>query len=100
MNKSELIDAIAKAAEITKSKAQIALDCFVSCIKTSLKKGSAVTLVGFGTFDVRDKSARMGRNPQTGQPIKIAARKVAVFKPGKNLKDEINASKGGKTEKK
>lgn len=90
MNKGELVDAIAKEAEISKSEAQAALDSFVENVKKSLKKGQKVTLVGFGTFSTSKRAARTGRNPQTGKPIKIPAKKVAKFTAGKALKDAIN----------
>lgn len=90
MNKGELVDAIAKEAEISKSEAQAALDSFVENVKKSLKKNQKVTLVGFGTFSTSKRAARTGRNPQTGNPIKIPAKKVAKFTAGKALKDAIN----------
>jgi DNA-binding protein HU-beta len=89
MNKAELVEAIAKDAKITKSQSQNALDSFVKNVQKSLKKGDKVTLVGFGTFSTSKRSARTGRNPQTGKPIKIPARKVARFAPGKALKDSV-----------
>jgi DNA-binding protein HU-beta len=85
MNKSELIDAIAKESKFTKVDAGKALDATVSAITKSLKKGEGVILVGFGSFTVAKRAARNGRNPQTGKPIKIAAKKVAKFKAGVNL---------------
>ncbi len=90
MNKSDLIDHIAKQADISKAAAGRALDAMVGGIRASLKKGSSVTLVGFGTFTLGKRAARVGRNPRTNQPIKIKAAKVAKFKPGKGLKDAIN----------
>ena len=90
MNKGELIDAIAKDAGITKAQAQAALDSVVNNVTSALKGGQKVTLVGFGTFGVSERSAREGRNPQTGKPIKIPAKNVAKFTPGKALKDAIN----------
>lgn len=90
MNKSELIDAVADAAELTKADAGRALDAVLDVIKKSLKKGNSVTLVGFGTFEVRKRGARTGRNPQTGETIKIKASKVPAFKAGKALKDAVN----------
>ncbi|MCS3902997.1 DNA-binding protein HU-beta [Methylohalomonas lacus] len=90
MNKSELIDAVAEAADISKASAARALDGALDAITDSLKKGDSVTLVGFGTFSVRERAARTGRNPQTGAEIKIKASKVPGFKPGKALKDAIN----------
>ena len=90
MNKSELIDAIAASADIPKAAAGRALDATVDAITNALKKGDQVVLVGFGTFAVKERAARTGRNPQTGQPIEIAAAKVPGFKPGKALKDAVN----------
>jgi DNA-binding protein HU-beta len=90
VNKSDLIDHIAKQADISKAAAGRALDAMVGGIRASLKKGSSVTLVGFGTFTLGKRAARVGRNPRTNQPIKIKAAKVAKFKPGKGLKDAIN----------
>lgn len=90
MNKADLIDKIAKDAKISKAAAGTAVDSFLTNIERSLKKGQNVTLVGFGTFSVTKRKARTGRNPQTGQSIKIKARKVPKFKPGKQLRDTIN----------
>ena len=90
MNKGELVESIAKDAKITKAEAQAALDSVVGAVTKALKKGQKVTLVGFGTFSTSKRSAREGRNPQTGKPIKIPAKKVAKFTPGKALKDAIN----------
>ncbi|NVK36686.1 MAG: HU family DNA-binding protein [Gammaproteobacteria bacterium] len=90
MNKSELIDAIAASADIPKAAAGRALDATVDAITNALKDGDQVVLVGFGTFAVKERAARTGRNPQTGQPIQIAAAKVPGFKPGKALKDAVN----------
>ncbi|HQV42390.1 MAG: HU family DNA-binding protein [Moraxellaceae bacterium] len=90
MNKSELIDAIAASADITKADAGRALDATVEAITNALKSGDQVTLVGFGTFQVKDRAARTGRNPRTGDEIKIAASKVPGFKAGKGLKDAVN----------
>lgn len=90
MNKAELIDAIAEAADISKASAARALDGALDSITQSLKKGDTVTLVGFGTFSVRERAARAGRNPQTGETINIKASKIPGFKPGKALKDAIN----------
>ncbi len=89
MNKMELIDAVAKGAAISKGDASKAVDAFTTSIQKSLKKGDKVTLVGFGTFGVVRKAARTGRNPKTGKPIKIAAKKVAKFKAGKALADAV-----------
>lgn len=90
MNKSELIDAIAASADIPKAAAGRALDAMVDSVGEALKKGDQVVLVGFGTFSVKDRAARTGRNPQTGQPIQIAAAKIPSFKAGKALKDSLN----------
>ncbi|HET19764.1 MAG TPA: HU family DNA-binding protein [Chromatiales bacterium] len=90
MNKSELIDAVAQSADISKAAAARAVDGFVAAVADALKKGDQVTLVGFGTFLVREREARTGRNPQTGAEIKIAASKLPSFKAGKGLKDAVN----------
>lgn len=90
MNKSELIDHIAKQADISKAAAGRALDATLGAVKTSLKKGGMVTLVGFGTFYVGKRAARSGRNPRTGAALKIKAAKVPKFRAGKGLKDAIN----------
>lgn len=88
MNKGDLIEEVAKAT-CSKKEAADAVDAVLAAITKSLKKGDAVTLVGFGTFDVKKRKARKGRNPQTGKEIKIAAKKVPVFKAGKGLKDAV-----------
>ena len=90
MNKSELIDQIAKSADISKAAAGRALDATVGAIRSSLKKGGMVTLVGFGTFYVGKRAARSGRNPRTGATIKIKAARVPKFRAGKALKDAVN----------
>lgn len=90
MNKTELIDRIAEAADISKASASRALDAALEAITESLKAADPVSLVGFGTFVVRERAARTGRNPQTGAPIDIAAAKIPAFKPGKALKDALN----------
>ena len=90
MNKTELIDRIAESADISKASAGRALDATIEAITSSLKQADPVALVGFGTFTVRDRAARVGRNPQTGAPIQIAAAKVPAFKPGKALKEALN----------
>ena len=90
MNKAELIEAIAAAADIPKAAAGRALDAMVDSVADSLKKGDQVVLVGFGTFSVKERAARTGRNPQTGEPIQIAAAKIPSFKAGKALKDAVN----------
>jgi len=89
VNKQELIEAIAKQADLSKAEAGRAVDAAVKVIKTSLRKGANVTLVGFGTFHVSKRAARMGRNPRTGAEIKIRAAKIPKFKPGKALKDSL-----------
>ena len=90
MNKTELIDAVAEAADLTKAESSRAVDAVVAAVTKALKGGDAVTLVGFGTFQVRDRAARTGRNPKTGDTIKIAASKNPSFKAGKALKDAVN----------
>lgn len=90
MNKSEMIEAIATSADISKAAAGRALDGAMEAIKKSLKKGDMVTLVGFGTFYADKRAARGGRNPRTGEAIKIKAAKVPKFRPGKALKDALN----------
>lgn len=90
MNKSDLVDAIAKSADISKAAAGRALDATVESIKKALKKGDTVSLVGFGTFKVGKRAARTGRNPRTGETIKIKAAKVPKFTAGKGLKDAVN----------
>ena len=90
MNKSQLIDKIAAGADISKAAAGRALDSMIDAVTDALKKDDQVALVGFGTFSVRERSARTGRNPQTGQPIEISAAKIPSFKAGKALKDAVN----------
>jgi DNA-binding protein HU-beta len=90
MNKAELIDAVAAATDDTKAGATRAVDAVLDTITGALKSGDQVTLVGFGTFLVRDRAARTGRNPQTGATIQIAASKAPSFKAGKALKDAVN----------
>ncbi|MEZ5524331.1 MAG: HU family DNA-binding protein [Pseudomonadales bacterium] len=90
MNKSELIDAIATAADISKASAGRALDAAVDAVTNELKQGGQVSLVGFGTFSVKERAARTGRNPQTGATIQIKAAKIPSFKAGKALKDACN----------
>lgn len=91
MNKSELIDAIAASADLPKAAAGRALDSVVDSITDALKKGDQVSLVGFGTFSVKPRAARTGRNPQTGATIQISASNVPGFKAGKALKDAVNS---------
>lgn len=88
MNKAELIEAVAKVT-CTKAEAGNAVNAVLDTISKALKKGDSVTLVGFGTFSVKKRKARIGRNPQTGKEIKIAAKKVPAFKPGKELKETV-----------
>jgi DNA-binding protein HU-beta len=90
VNKTELIDHIAKTADISKAAATRALDATIGAVRTTLKKNGTVTLVGFGTFSVGKRAARTGRNPRTGEEIKIKSAKVPKFKPGKALKDAVN----------
>jgi len=90
MNKSELIDAMADASELTKADAGRALDGFLSAVTEALSNGDPVALVGFGTFAVKDRAERKGRNPQTGAEITIKAAKIPSFKAGKSLKDAVN----------
>ncbi len=90
MNKSEFIDAVADSAELSKADAGRAVDAMVNAITRALKKGDTVTLVGFGTFAARKRAARTGRNPRTGEEIKIKASMNPAFKAGKALKDAVN----------
>jgi DNA-binding protein HU-beta len=90
VNKTELIEHIAKHADISKAAATRALESTIGAVKTTLKKGGSVSLVGFGTFAVGKRAARTGRNPRTGAAIKIKAAKVPKFRPGKALKDALN----------
>ncbi len=89
MNKGDLVGKIAKDAGLTKRQAESAFDSLITGVASALKKGQKVTFVGFGTFSVSKRKARTGRNPQTGAPIKIAARKVPKFTPGKELKSAV-----------
>ena len=90
MNKAQLIDSIADEANLTKADAKKALDAFIKTTSQALKKGERVALVGFGSFSVAERSARTGRNPQTGKPITIQAKKVVKFKAGSDLADAVN----------
>ena len=90
MNKTELVEAMAEAADISKANAGRALDGMVEAITNALKDGDTVSLIGFGTFLVRDRAARTGRNPKTGEAIQIDASKSPAFKAGKALKDAVN----------
>ncbi|MDQ0416709.1 MULTISPECIES: HU family DNA-binding protein [Thermoactinomycetaceae] len=91
MNKTELINKVAEVAQLTKKDAGLAVDATLNAITEALATGEKVQLIGFGNFEVRDRAARKGRNPQTGEEIEIPATKVPAFKPGKQLKDEVNA---------
>ncbi|MCX8080711.1 MAG: HU family DNA-binding protein [Bacteroidia bacterium] len=93
MNKAELIDAIAASAKLTKADAGRALDATIDAISKALKKGDRIGLVGFGSFSVSKRSARTGRNPQTGKEIKIPAKKVVKFKAGAELANAVNKGK-------
>lgn len=90
MNKSELIDAIAAQSGLKKTESAAALDAFIDAVAAALKQGDQVTLVGFGTFLVREREARTGRNPRSGATIEIAASRLPSFKAGKGLKDAVN----------
>lgn len=89
MNKSELVSSVAQEADITKKDAEKAVNAVFASIEKALAKGDKVQLVGFGTFEVRERAARKGRNPQTGAEIEIAAAKIPAFKAGKALKDAV-----------
>lgn len=89
MNKSELVNRVAEITELSKKDAAKAVDAVFDTIAEALQNGEKVQLVGFGNFEVRERSARKGRNPQTGEPIEIAASKTPAFKPGKSLKELI-----------
>jgi DNA-binding protein HU-beta len=89
LNKQELVASVAEKAEMTKKDAEKAVNALVDSIKEALNKGDKVSLVGFGTFEVRDRAARSGRNPQSGEAIKIPAGKVPAFRPGKELKESV-----------
>ena len=90
MNRTELIDHVAESADLSKADAARAVDAVISSVTKALKKGDSVTVVGFGTFQVRERAARTGRNPKTGDTINIAASKNPAFKAGKALKDAVN----------
>ncbi len=89
MNKTDLVNAVAEAGEFTKKDSAVAVDAVFAAISNALKSGDKVQLIGFGTFEVRQRAARTGINPKTKEPIQIAASKVPAFKPGKALKDEV-----------
>lgn len=93
MNKGELIESIAKSCDLPKVKAENVVNSVVDTISTTLTKGGEVAIIGFGTFKVAKRAARMAKNPQTGAPVKVAARKVPKFTPGKGLKDSVNGSR-------
>ena len=93
MNKQDLVSKVAETADISKQKAATAVDAVIEAIKGSLKTGEDVRLVGFGTFSVSDRAATTGRNPRTGEPIKIPASKQPKFKAGKELKEAVNGKK-------
>ena len=90
MNKSELVDSIAQSAGLTKEQAAKAVNAFTESVQGALQRGDDVVLVGFGTLSVKERAARMGRNPKTGEAIQIAASKVPSFKAGKVLKESVN----------
>ncbi len=90
MNKTELIDSVAESADLSKADAGRAVDAVIASVTKALKKGDSVTVVGFGTFQVRERAARTGRNPKTGDTIQINASKNPAFKAGKALKDAVN----------
>lgn len=90
MNKSQLVEKISESADISKAAATKALDAFIETVGEALKTGDSVALVGFGTFVIRERASRSGRNPQTGETIEIAASKQPAFKAGKALKDAVN----------
>ena len=90
MNKTELVAAMAEKAGLSKKDAEAALKAFTETVAEELKKGEKIALVGFGTFEVSERAAREGRNPQSGEPMKIAASKAPKFKAGKALKDAVN----------
>lgn len=90
MTKGEIVKTISKDANISKTAANLSVNCFIDCITKSLKKKQPVTLVGFGTFSITNRKARKGRNPATGEEIKIKAQKVPKFKAGKGLKESVN----------
>ena len=89
MNKAELITSIAKKAEVTKKDAEKMLKAYIESVQEALEKEDKVQLIGFGTFQVKERAARVGRNPQTKEPINIPASKIPVFKPGKEFKESI-----------
>jgi len=90
MNKTELVEAVADAADLSKASATRAVEAVLNSVTSALQEGEQVSLVGFGTFSVKDRAARVGRNPQTGAEIQIKAAKIPAFKAGKALKDAVN----------
>lgn len=90
MNKTELIAAVAEKTNLSKKDSELALNAVIETISEELTKGEKVVLVGFGTFEVRERAARIGRNPATGEEMPIPASKAPAFKPGKSLKDQVN----------
>jgi DNA-binding protein HU-beta len=90
VNKADLVEHIAGAADISRSAAERAVDAMIAAVKTSLKKGADVTLAGFGTFYVADRGPRTGRNPRTGEALRIAAARIPRFRAGKALRDALN----------
>lgn len=96
MNKAELVEKVAKDAGISKAAAEKAVNSFTGAVTASLKKGESVTLIGFGTFSVAQRAARTGRNPATGETLKIKAKKLAKFKAGKALSETVAKSKASK----
>ena len=96
MNKTQLIASVAEMAEVTKKDAEKAVNAVFGSVQKALVEGEKVQLIGFGTFEVKSRSARVGRNPQTGKEIKIAASNVPAFKAGKGLKQAVNVVKKGK----
>ena len=99
MNKTELIDAMAEHAGITKQAAKLALESFLGSVSTTLQKGDKISLVGFGSWSISERAARDGRNPQTGDTIKIAAKKVVKFKAGADLDTAVNTKTTAKKKK-
>ena len=99
MNKSELINALAAKTEFTKKDAEKSMNAFIEVINENLAKGEKIQLVGFGTFEVKNRPARVARNPRTGEEIKIAASKAPTFKAGKALKDKVNTPAKKKAKK-
>jgi DNA-binding protein HU-beta len=90
MNKTELVSKVAETAEVSKAQASRVVDAMLEAVTAALAENDSVTLIGFGTFTVRERAARKGRNPRTGKPIEIKSAKVPAFKPGKALKDAVN----------